>query len=40
MLARFKPAALGDNAFFYKDLTQWLRSGAFVALFFALLLAG
>jgi hypothetical protein len=35
---RLKPAALGDNAMLYKDLTQWLRNKTFVGLFFGLLL--
>jgi hypothetical protein len=38
MFDRFKPAALGDNAMLYKDLTQWLRNKTFVGLFFGLLL--
>ncbi len=38
MFDRLKPAALGDNAMLYKDLTQWLRNKTFVGLFFGLLL--
>lgn len=38
IVCRFRPAALGDNAMFYKDLTQWLRNRTFAGLFFGLLL--
>jgi len=38
IVSRFRLAALGDNAMFYKDLTQWLRNRTFAGLFFGLLL--